>query len=114
MQQKLLARSARRASLFLVARRLKRKGKTVTFSVSVAPATKKLLRDVADRAYRGNVSELITQIAEQAARQEAAARLLRLHGRPTMSDEECQAFEREIASELALRSSSKKRRRRAA
>ena len=97
-----------------MARRLKRSGRTVTFSVSVDPATKRLLRDVADRAYRGNVSELITQIAEQAARQEAAAKLLRLHGRPMMGDEECEAFEREIAAELAVRSSSKKKRHRAA
>jgi hypothetical protein len=58
-----------------MARRLKRKGRTVTFSVSDDPGTTKLLRDVADRAYRGSVSELITQIAEQAARQEAAGRL---------------------------------------
>jgi thioesterase domain-containing protein len=95
-----------------MARRLKRKGRTVTFSVSVDPNTRKLLRDVADRAYRGNVSELITQIAEQAARQEAAATLLRLHGRPSMSDEECEAFEREIAAELTR--SGKKRKHRAA
>jgi hypothetical protein len=97
-----------------MARRLKRKGRTVTFSVSVDPGTKKLLRDVADRAYRGNVSELITQIAEQAARQEAAGRLLSLHGRPTMTDEECEALEREIAAELAAQSPGKKRRRRVA
>lgn len=97
-----------------MARRLKRKGRTVTFSVSVDPSTKKLIRDVADRAYRGNVSELITQIAEQAARQEAAGSLLALHGRPSMTDAECDAFEREITAELAARSSGKKRRRRVA
>jgi hypothetical protein len=97
-----------------VATKRKRKGKTVTFSVSVDPRTKKLLRDVAERAYRGNVSELIAQIAEQAARQEAAARLLALHGRPSMSDEQCEAFERELAAELAERPSGRKKRRRAA
>lgn len=92
-----------------VASKRKRKGRTVTFSVSVDPRTKKLLRDVADRAYRGNVSELIAQIAEQAARQEAAARLLALHGRPSMSDAECEAFERDLAAELAAPSGKKKR-----
>ena len=97
-----------------MARRLKRKGRTVTFSVSVDASTKKLLRDVADRAYRGNVSELITQIAEQAARQEAAAELLALHGRSRMTDEECEAFERELAAELAVQSPGKKRKRRVA
>ncbi len=92
----------------------KRKGRTVTFSVSVAPRTKKLLRDVAARAYAGNVSELISQIAEQAARQEAAARLLLLHGRAAMTDAECEAFEREISAELSAQPSGKKKRHRAA
>lgn len=95
-------------------RRPKRKGRTVTFSVSVDASTKKLLRDVADRSYRGNVSELITQIAEQAARQEAAAELLALHGRPSMTDQECEAFEREIAAEIAAQSPARKRKRRVA
>jgi hypothetical protein len=97
-----------------MAKRLKRTGNTVTFSISVDPAIKKLLRDVADRAYRGNVSELITQMAEQAARQEAAGELLKLHGRRPMSDEECQAFERKIAAELASQGPPTKKRRSAA
>ncbi|HVR21397.1 MAG TPA: hypothetical protein VMS65_16905 [Polyangiaceae bacterium] len=97
-----------------MARTRKRQGRTVTFSVSVAPSTKKLLREVADRAYRGNVSELIAQIAEQAARQEAAGRLLALHGRAGMSDAECEAFEREVAAEVSTQPSSKKKRHRAA
>lgn len=95
-------------------KRAKRKGRTVTFSISVDPATKKLLREVAERGYRGNVSELITRMAEQAARQDAAAELLRLHGRPSTSDEECEAFERQISAELAAQSSGKKRRHRVA
>ena len=97
-----------------MAMRLKRKGKTVTFSISVDPETKKLLREVAERAYRGNVSELITRIAEQAARQDAGAELLRLHGRGPLSDAECEAFEREIAAELAGQATRKKKRHRAA
>src|SRR5688572_1805578 len=84
-----------------MAKRLKRKGETVTFSVSVAAETKQVLRDLADRAYGGNVSELITQIAEQAARQAAARELLELHGRPMMTDREASAFEAEIAAGLA-------------
>jgi hypothetical protein len=97
-----------------MAKRLKRSGETVTFSVSVDLETKKLLRRVADRSYRGNVSELITQIAHQAAREDAAAELLSLHGRRPMTDEECGAFEREVAEELAGKGPVKKRRRRAA
>ena len=84
-----------------MSRRVKRKGRTTTFSVSVDAETKKLLRRVASRSYGGNVSELITQIAHQAARQEAAAELLASHGRRPMSDEELAAFEKEIATELA-------------
>jgi hypothetical protein len=97
-----------------VATKRKRRGRTVTFSVSVDAHTKRLLRDVADRAYRGNVSELITQIAEQAARQEAAAKLLAMHGRPLLTDAECEAFERTLAAELATQPPAKKKRRRAA
>jgi len=91
-------------------KRLKRQGETVTFSVSVDRDTKKLLRDVADRSYRGNVSELITQIAQQAARQAGAAELLKLHGRGSMTDEECKAFEKEIAAELEVHDRPKKKR----
>jgi len=98
------------ANLHSVAKRLKRTGGSVTFSVSVDRDTKKLLRDVADQAYRGNVSELITQIAQQAARQAAAAELLRLHGRSPMTDEELSAFEKKIAVELARQAPVKKKR----
>ncbi len=97
-----------------MAKRLKRAGETVTFSVSVDRDTKRLLRAVADRSYRGNVSELITQIAQQAARQEAAGELLRSHGRGPMTDEEREAFEAEIAAELARQRPPKKKRRKAA
>ncbi len=93
-----------------MAKRLKRKGETVTFSVSVDRETKKLLRELADRAYRGNVSELITQIAKQAARQAAAGELLRLHGRRPMTDEEFEGFEKSIAAELTRSPPKKKRR----
>ena len=94
-----------------MATRSKRKGSTVTFSVSVDRPTKKLLRQIAARSYGGNVSELITQVAKQAARQQAAADLLALHGRPMMTDAEADAFEAEIAAELAR---PKRKRRRAA
>src|SRR5687768_10614210 len=97
-----------------MAKRLKRTGETVTFSVSVDRETKKLLREVADRAYQGNVSALITQIAQQAARQDAAGELLRSHGRRPMTDEECEAFEAEVAAELARQRGRKTKRRKAA
>jgi hypothetical protein len=78
----------------------KRKGDTVTFSVSVTASTKELLRATADRSYGGNVSELISEIAEQAARQDAAADVLRSHGRPLWTDAEAAAFETKIEAKL--------------
>jgi hypothetical protein len=97
-----------------MAKRLRRKGATVTFSVSVDRETKRILRDLADRSYQGNVSELITQVAHQAARQEAAADLLRLHGRGPMTDEQADAFEAEIQAQLSRRRTQKRHRHRAA
>jgi hypothetical protein len=58
-------------------RRLKRKGKTKTFSVSVSRETQRKLRIAAKRSYGGNVSALIEAIAIEADRQEALGRLLR-------------------------------------
>jgi hypothetical protein len=96
--------------MLIMAKRSRRKGQTVTFSVSVDRETKRLLRAIADRSYRGNVSELITQIAQQAARQEAAGELLRAHGRKPMTDAELEAFEAEIARELDAQTVRPKRR----
>ena len=57
--------------------KLKRKGRTVTLSVSVSPETKTRLRTAADRAYGGNVSALIEAIALEADRQHALDWLIR-------------------------------------
>lgn len=95
-------------------KRSRRKGQTVTFSVSVDRETKRLLRAIADRSYRGNVSELITQIARQAARQEAAGELLRAHGRGPMTDAELAVFEGAVERELETRAVKPNRRRGAA
>ena len=97
-----------------MAKRLKRKGETVTFSVSVDRETKELLRSVADRDYRGNVSELITQIAQQAGRQAAARELLASHGRRPMTEAEAEALQQEVVAELAARAKAKKGRRKVA
>ncbi len=96
-----------------MAKRMKRKGETVTFSVSVDRDTKELLREVADRSYQGNVSALITQIAQQAARQEAARDLLKSHGRTPLTDEEANAFEDAISAELADQRPAKQKKRKA-
>jgi hypothetical protein len=57
--------------------RLKRKGTTKTFSVSVSSETQRRLKAAANRAYGGNVSALIEAIAVEADRQAALDRLLR-------------------------------------
>ena len=82
-------------------KRKRRKGATETFSVSIDRETKRLLKAAADQEHGGNVSALITELAREAARRKAAADFLRRGGVPRMSEEEADAFEREIAQELA-------------
>ena len=57
--------------------RLKRRGATKTFSVSVSSETQRRLKAAANRAYGGNVSALIEAIAVEADQQAALDRLLR-------------------------------------
>jgi hypothetical protein len=75
--------------------RLKRRGKTETFSVSVTPQTKALLRRAADRSHGGNVSAVIEAIALEVDRQEALDWLLK-RAQP-VDDREFQAFMKEMA-----------------
>jgi len=75
--------------------RLKRKGSTKTFSVSVSDETRRKLRAAADRSYGGNVSALIEAIAIEAERQEALDRLLR--DAPPVDDAAYEAFLKEMA-----------------
>ena len=57
--------------------RLKRKGSTKTFSVSVSSETQQKLKAAAERSFGGNVSALIEAIALEADRHAALDRLLR-------------------------------------
>jgi hypothetical protein len=75
--------------------KLKRRGATETFSVSVSRETKARLRKAADRAYGGNVSALIEAIAKEADRREALDWLL--HGAPPIDDAAYEAFMKEMA-----------------
>ena len=74
--------------------RLKRRGKTETFSVSVTPETKARLRRAADRAYGGNVSAVIEAIALEADRREALDWLL--HRAPPIDHREFEQFMKEM------------------
>jgi hypothetical protein len=55
----------------------RRAGATETFSVSVDPETKKALRKLADAEYGGNLSALVTHLAEEARRRLSAGAYLR-------------------------------------
>lgn len=75
--------------------RLKRKGATRTFSVSVSSETQRKLKAAANRAYGGNVSALIEAIAREADRQAALERLLR--DAPPIDEAAYAQFLREMA-----------------
>jgi hypothetical protein len=81
--------------------RPRRAGATETFSVSVDPETKRALRQLADRDYDGNLSALVTDLAEEARRRLAAARYLDRHRVPDLRPQEAAALEAEIAREAA-------------
>jgi hypothetical protein len=82
-------------------RRPRRAGATTTFSVSVDPETKRALRHLADRDYGGNLSALVTDLAEEARRRMAAARYLERHRIADLGPSEAAALEAEIAQEAA-------------
>lgn len=75
--------------------RVKRRGKTTTFSVSVSPEAKTRIKKAADRAYGGNVSALIEAIALEADRQDALVWLL--HRGPPIDDRAFEGFMKEMA-----------------
>lgn len=74
----------------------RRSGKTATFSISVDRETQRILKDEAQRSYRGNVSALVSAIAKEAKRQSALDWLLQKSGASRMTDEERDAFLAEI------------------
>jgi hypothetical protein len=75
--------------------RLKRRGTTKTFSVSVSSETQRRLKAAANRAYGGNVSALIEAIAVEADRQAALDRLLR--NAPPVDEAAYAAFLKEMS-----------------
>jgi hypothetical protein len=90
----------------------RRAGATETFSISVDVATKRALRALADEDFGGNVSALITELAEGARRRLAAGAYLRRHGIPPLRPEEIPVLEASIDREVAA--ARKRARRRAA
>jgi len=79
----------------------RRSGATETFSVSVDPATKRALRKLADKQYGGNLSALVTDLAEEARRRLSAGAYLERQSIPGLAGEELSALEEDIAAEVA-------------
>lgn len=82
-------------------KKTRRKGATETFSVSVDPDTKRALRTLADSDFGGNLSALVTDLAEEARRRLAAGAYLRRQGVPALSKAEAELVEGAIQREVA-------------
>lgn len=93
-------------------RKSRRAGATETFSVSVDPETKRALRELADKEFAGNLSALVTDLAEEARRRMAAGAYLERHGVPQVGKAEAEAIQADIDREV--RSARRRRRRGAA
>ncbi len=79
----------------------RRAGATETFSVSVDPETKAALRALAESEFGGNMSALVTDLAEEARRRKAAGDYLQRHGIPKLTKRGAEDLQAEIAAEIA-------------
>jgi hypothetical protein len=89
-------------------KRKRRTGASETFSVSVDPETKQALRALAEEDFGGNVSALVTHLAEEARRRLAADAYLRRHHMSVPNPAEAERLQAEVTRDIA---ESKKRRR---
>jgi hypothetical protein len=80
----------------------RRAGATETFSVSVDPETKRALRALANQDFSGNLSALVTDLAEEARRRMAADAYLHRHGVAAPAKVEADALEKEILLDAAV------------
>jgi hypothetical protein len=92
-------------------RKQRRAGMTETFSVSVDPKTKQALRKLADADYQGNLSALVTDLAEESRRRMAAGAYLKRHGIAALDKTDAAALEASIAREIAAARKQRKTRR---
>jgi len=91
-------------------RKTRRTGATETFSVSVDPETKRALRTLANQDFQGNLSALVTDLAEEARRRLAAGAYLRRRGLRTPTPSEADILEQEIAREIQTWKARRKKR----
>jgi len=96
------------------AKKHRRAGSTVTFSVSVDPETKRALRYLADEDFNGNLSAAITELAADARRRLAARAVVRRAGLRPFTREEALAFQAGIDREVAAYKRARRKRSRAA
>jgi hypothetical protein len=94
-------------------KRTRRLGATETFSVSVDSETKRALKALAKSEFGGNLSALVTDLAEDARRRLAAIAYLRRHKLPVPAQADAESIQATIDRE-ALAWKSRKRRSRAA
>ena len=94
----------------MTGKKARRPGATHTFSISVDRETQQALRALADADFGGNVSALVTDLAEDARRRLAAGEYLRRHRIPKLSKGEATDLEATIAREIAAAKKARKRR----
>jgi len=80
----------------------RRAGATETFSVSVDPETKKALRSLADADYAGNLSALVTDLAEEARRRMSAGAYLRRRAIRPLDRAGVAAVEASVGRDVAI------------
>jgi hypothetical protein len=79
----------------------RRAGATETFSVSVDTETKRALRALANQDFGGNLSALVTDLAEEARRRMAAGAYLSRHGLSVPMAAEAEAVEKQLRREVS-------------
>jgi hypothetical protein len=70
--------------------------------VSVDPETKRALRSLANQDFGGNLSALVTDLAEEARRRMAAGAYLRRHKLHAPTNAEAGALQKEIIREASV------------
>lgn len=78
------------------ARKKRRQGASQTIGVSLPPETKRKLKELAKQRTGGNVSALITEMTEAAARHAAIGRLWAWAGLPEPTEAQNAAIDRQL------------------
>jgi hypothetical protein len=84
------------------AKKRRRAGASETIGVSLDVETKRKLKALAEEKHQGNVSALITELAEAAVRQAAFERAWRWYGGPQPSEETRAEIDAEMDEGWAL------------